>query len=494
MIVVSDTPTICYLILIDEIACLPRLFKKVLIPPSVREELLAPGGSEKVRNWIEKPPKWLDFRPVDPPSEPPGGVPDRGETDVLALAIQSAADLVILDDQAGRQRAAELGLRFVGLVGILDHASQMHRVNFQAAIRRLEKTTLRIAPALAHRLRSRDVPRVADWMLTTAWRVSQRAEQGDPRALWELFRNLERFLRGKEELQQTHLRFMVDALKTLVGDSRLWERAAEEYQELDTSTFSYAERMLNRGPRISESAQRRIGRAFCKAFHISKNKGKLKNGEIPKSIAFTPQPVEKLRSLRLHGLSRRDSMRVTTSAFPEFSERRLDEWTRFLKIGKPKPGTGWDYQHLRNRLRMATQVLKYRTTKKCNAETAESCVAENVADNIFPDDRTSLEKWTDQVLERQTGQPPEYLEFARQVDSQWLKGEELPEIPAALYTQIEPELEKLGRRKTFLPPESMEPLIKAVGSARRYEREVRKAWPRWAKIWAYLEHRYSRPH
>jgi predicted nucleic acid-binding protein len=47
MIVVSDTSPICYLILIGEIELLPMLYKKVLIPSVVRQEL-ADSRSPKI--------------------------------------------------------------------------------------------------------------------------------------------------------------------------------------------------------------------------------------------------------------------------------------------------------------------------------------------------------------------------------------------------------------------------------------------------------------
>ena len=39
MIVVSDTSPICYLLLIDQINLLPRLYTQVIIPQAVCEEL-----------------------------------------------------------------------------------------------------------------------------------------------------------------------------------------------------------------------------------------------------------------------------------------------------------------------------------------------------------------------------------------------------------------------------------------------------------------------
>ena len=44
---------------------------------------------------------------------------DRGEAETIALALQLDADLVLLDESEGRHAAQRLGLRVVGVVGIL---------------------------------------------------------------------------------------------------------------------------------------------------------------------------------------------------------------------------------------------------------------------------------------------------------------------------------------------------------------------------------------
>lgn len=47
MIVIADTTPLNYLILIDEIEVLPKLYGRVVIPEAVREELLRSGAPIK---------------------------------------------------------------------------------------------------------------------------------------------------------------------------------------------------------------------------------------------------------------------------------------------------------------------------------------------------------------------------------------------------------------------------------------------------------------
>jgi hypothetical protein len=48
--------------LISEIDILPKLYGRVLVPPSVADELRHPRAPEAVRSWIAAPPAWLEVR------------------------------------------------------------------------------------------------------------------------------------------------------------------------------------------------------------------------------------------------------------------------------------------------------------------------------------------------------------------------------------------------------------------------------------------------
>lgn len=154
MIVVCDTSTICYLILIGEIDLLPRFFGTILIPPGVCSELASPGAPDEVRAWIRDAPDWLEVRaPGEPGSVDPTLHP--GEREVLALAIELDADLVILDDKPARQAATDRGLPLTGLLGILDRAASEQEIDLRATVRRLRQTSFRAAPSLLKALLDR---------------------------------------------------------------------------------------------------------------------------------------------------------------------------------------------------------------------------------------------------------------------------------------------------------------------------------------------------
>jgi predicted nucleic acid-binding protein len=53
---------------------------------------------------------------------------DRGEAEVLALAQEQQADLVIMDERLGRRHARRLGFNLTGVLGILLRAKRQNQL------------------------------------------------------------------------------------------------------------------------------------------------------------------------------------------------------------------------------------------------------------------------------------------------------------------------------------------------------------------------------
>lgn len=104
MIVVADTSPLNYLVQIGAVDALKPLYKRVLIPTTVAEELKGNSAPAAVRTWIAQPPDWLEIRP-DPPSDPTLQFLDPGEGAALSLAELVQADEILVDDWAGRTEA-----------------------------------------------------------------------------------------------------------------------------------------------------------------------------------------------------------------------------------------------------------------------------------------------------------------------------------------------------------------------------------------------------
>lgn len=152
MIVVADTSPINYLILIDEVHVLAALCGRVVIPASVREELLRPRSPDSVRRWVRRPPAWLEIRSPSARSDSSLAGLDPGERDVIALAEELPAEFVILDDLQGRREAERRHLHVIGTLGILAEAAEQRLLDLYLALQRLQQTSFHVSPQVLKQL------------------------------------------------------------------------------------------------------------------------------------------------------------------------------------------------------------------------------------------------------------------------------------------------------------------------------------------------------
>jgi predicted nucleic acid-binding protein len=152
MIVVADTSPINYLLLIQEIDILPKMYGKVVIPRAVHEELQRPVAPEIVRAWISQAPAWLEIR--IPNSAPDSSLAklDPGERDAIMLATELRADQLIVDDREGRKQAEERRIPVIGTLGVLKEAATLGLLDLRLSVERLQTTSFHIAPEVLRSL------------------------------------------------------------------------------------------------------------------------------------------------------------------------------------------------------------------------------------------------------------------------------------------------------------------------------------------------------
>jgi predicted nucleic acid-binding protein len=145
-VVVADTGPLHYLVLIDQIDLLPRLFAAVTVPMIVWDELLHPNTPQAVRDWATDPPPWLTVATVPAHHEPVPQRLDAGESAAIALALALHADLMLMDDRVAVVVARAQGLAVVGTIGILDLAGRRNLIDIVNAVARLKTTNFRYRP------------------------------------------------------------------------------------------------------------------------------------------------------------------------------------------------------------------------------------------------------------------------------------------------------------------------------------------------------------
>ncbi len=133
LVVVNTTPIIA-LSLIGRLDLLHQLYDQVLAPPSVEAEVLAGGRSGIGRAELQEA-SWLRIVTLkDPRRADLLADLDQGEAEVIALADELRADLVIIDERLARLHAKRLGLTLTGTLGVLLRSKQLGYVESVAPL------------------------------------------------------------------------------------------------------------------------------------------------------------------------------------------------------------------------------------------------------------------------------------------------------------------------------------------------------------------------
>jgi hypothetical protein len=123
-VVVSDTSPLRALVHLGHVEWLEVLFKRVLLPPAVAFELRRPPP---VYRPIEVS-AWTFLEVIAPTNaarvaELRSSL-DVGEAEAIALAEEIKADIVLIDEMAGRETARIRGFMVLGTLGLLVRAKQ----------------------------------------------------------------------------------------------------------------------------------------------------------------------------------------------------------------------------------------------------------------------------------------------------------------------------------------------------------------------------------
>jgi predicted nucleic acid-binding protein len=152
-VVVSDTSPPHYLVLIDVVEFLPRLFTEILVPPAVIQELSSAGTPAKVRQWVAQPPVWLKI--VAPQYAPNNLGLDLGETQAIWLGEEYDIKSILIDERKGVRVARDRGFRVAGTLALIERFAERGWVDFEDAIARLRLTTFRFNERLIAEMRER---------------------------------------------------------------------------------------------------------------------------------------------------------------------------------------------------------------------------------------------------------------------------------------------------------------------------------------------------
>lgn len=148
-VIIADSSPLISLAIIEQLELLSQLYQRVLIPPSVWDEVTVQGaglpGSLAVSQAV-----WLEIQAPDPNIlQPLSILVDRGEAEVIALGQSMSNSLVMLDDARARRVAERLGTRCIGTIGVLRRAKKAGLISaIKPHVEQLQRSGIFIAPKL----------------------------------------------------------------------------------------------------------------------------------------------------------------------------------------------------------------------------------------------------------------------------------------------------------------------------------------------------------
>lgn len=120
MVVVGDASVLINLAWLGKLSLLEALFGELFVPRAVWDEIVERGagkpGSAEIRAAA-----WVKVGSVanTPLVRVLQQYLDAGEAEAIALALEMDADLLLMDERLGRSTAHHLGLKLIGVIGIL---------------------------------------------------------------------------------------------------------------------------------------------------------------------------------------------------------------------------------------------------------------------------------------------------------------------------------------------------------------------------------------
>ncbi len=161
MIVISDTTPIISLLKINKLSLLQILFKNVIIPQAVYNELISnPKYTNEaviIFNTSYISIKKVENRQQVDELRNNSGL-DIGESEAIAYSKMVNADLLLMDELKGRSVAKQLGLSITGTIGILIQAFNENLISKEEilkSIKVLKESGRYISESLYNRLVAR---------------------------------------------------------------------------------------------------------------------------------------------------------------------------------------------------------------------------------------------------------------------------------------------------------------------------------------------------
>jgi predicted nucleic acid-binding protein len=148
MIIVCDSSPLVALSLCKGLRFLDLLFKDVIGPQNVYDEINEPGKpeTENITAWAKNKVQRAGNQQM---LQALSLSLDAGESEAIALYWEKSGDFLLIDEQKGRRIAARNGIKIIGALGILLLAKQKgHIKTIRSSLEMLRRSPIRISDRL----------------------------------------------------------------------------------------------------------------------------------------------------------------------------------------------------------------------------------------------------------------------------------------------------------------------------------------------------------
>ncbi|MGA1823426.1 MAG: DUF3368 domain-containing protein [bacterium] len=130
MIIVSNSTPLIAFSRIGQMDLLRSITGRLYIPQEVANEI-SEYGKNKNKSINLKDYNWIQIKKVKEGDKTDFLLPslDKGEAEVILLALEMRAPMVLIDELSGRKVAEYFGLNIIGSAGILLKAKATHQIN-----------------------------------------------------------------------------------------------------------------------------------------------------------------------------------------------------------------------------------------------------------------------------------------------------------------------------------------------------------------------------
>jgi predicted nucleic acid-binding protein len=121
--IVSNASPLIHLARIGQLDLLHQLYGELVVPEAVWHEVVVEGAGQPGADEVQTA-AWIKQQAVSNSQlvRVLQQELDAGEAEAIALAVEMKAELLLMDERMGRETAQHLGLRYVGLIGVLIEA------------------------------------------------------------------------------------------------------------------------------------------------------------------------------------------------------------------------------------------------------------------------------------------------------------------------------------------------------------------------------------